>query len=171
MEKSVKNKMRSGFTIAQWGVDTCLGALFIAIALIVSALKKDGTGLIKMLTAPFAMCVVGLIVFAIERVLVGLQARKLNLHTNRPLSEEERWFVGCMLETEEKGAGLSFFNSAARISNGDGDGTVAGAMATAIIGRFFKIGKKYMGRSFLLNRLPAIASLVVAIIMAVTAIM
>lgn len=170
MEKSVKSKLKCGFTIARWGVDICLGALFIAIALTISALTKDGTDLIKMLMIPFVMCIVGLIVFAIGRVMVGLQARKLNLHTDRPLTEEERWFVSCMLEMEEKGAGVNFFNSATRVTSGSGDDVVAGAVATAIVGRFFKIGKTYMGRSFLLNRLPAIVSLVIAIVIAVMAI-
>lgn len=170
MEGSVKSKLKSGFTMARWGVDICLGALFITIALIISALIKDGADLIKVLMIPFVMCVVGLIVFAIGRVMVGLQSRKLNLHTDRPLTEEERWFVGCMLEMEEKGAGVNFFNRAARASSGSGDDIVAGAVATAIIGKFFKTGKKYMGHNFLFNRLPAIASLVVAIVIAIMAI-
>lgn len=167
MEESAKRKLKNGFTIARWGVDICIGALFIAIALIVSALTKDGNGLIKMLIIPFVMCLVGLIVFAIGRIMVGLLSRKLNLHTDRPLTEEERWFVSCMLEIEEKGSGVSFFNSAARVSNGDGDNIVAGAVATAITSKFFKIGKRYMGRSFLLNRLPAIVSLAIAIVVVV----
>ena len=170
MEKSVKIKLKSSFTIARWGIDICLGALFIAIALIISALIKDGTELIKVLMIPFVMCVVGLIVFAIGRVMVGLQSRKLNLHMDRPLTEEERWFVGCMLEMEEKGAGVNFFNSAARSSSSSGDDIIAGAAATAIIGKFFKIGKKYMGRNFLFNRLPVIASLAAAIVIAIIAI-
>ena len=171
MEEFVKSKLKRGFTIARWGVDICLGALFIAIALIISALTKDGADLIKLLMIPFVMCIVGLIVFAVGRVMVGLQSRKLNLHTDRPLTEEERWFVSCMLEMEEKGAGANFFNSVTRVTGGSGDDVVAGAVATAIIGSFFKIGKKYMGRSFLLNRLPAIVSLVIAIVIAVMAIM
>ena len=167
MEESAKRKLKNGFTIARWGVDICIGALFIAIALIVSALTKDGNGLIKMLIIPLVMCVVGLIVFAIGRVMVGLQSRKLNLHTNRPLTEEERWFVSCMLEIEEKGSGVSFFNSAARVSAGDGDDIVAGAVATAITSKFFKIGKKYMGRNFLFNRLPVMVSLAIVIVVVV----
>lgn len=170
MEESVKNKLKSSFTIARWGVDLCLGALFIAIALIISAIRKDSTKLIKVLMIPFIMCIVGLIVFAIGRVMVGLQSRKLNLHMDRPLSEEERWFVGCMLEIEETGAGVNFYNSAARRSSGSGDDIVAGAAATAIINKFFKIGKKYMGRNFLLNRLPAIASLAAAIVIVIMSI-
>lgn len=170
MEESVKNKLKSGFTIARWGIDICLGALFIAIALIISALTKDGTNLIKMLMIPLVLCVVGLIVFAAGRVMVGLQSRKLNLHTDRPLTEEERWFVGCMMEMEEKGAGVNFFNSVTRATSGSGDDIVAGAVATAVVGSFFKTGKKYMGHNFLLNRLPAIVSLVIAIVIAVMAI-
>lgn len=170
MEESIKRKLKIGFTTARWGVDICLGALFIAIALIISAFTENGTHLIKMLLIPLIMCVVGIIVFAIGRVMVGLQSRKLNLHTDRPLTEEERWFVGCMLEIEEKGAGVNFFNSAARASAGGGDDVVAGAVATAIIGSFFKIGKKYMGRNFLFNRLPAMVFLLIAIIIAVIAI-
>lgn len=170
MEESIKRKLKSGFTIARWGVDICLGALFIAIALVISVLTKDGADLIKMLMIPFVMCMIGLIVFAIGRVMVGLQSRKLNLHMDRPLTEEERWFVGCMLEMEEKGAGVNFFNSVARATSGSGDDIVAGAVATAIVDRFFKIGKKYMGRSFLFNRLPAMLSLAVAIVIAVMAI-
>lgn len=170
MEESVKSKLKSGFTIARWGIDICLGALFIAIALIISALTKDGTNLIKMLMIPLVLCVVGLIVFAAGRVMVGLQSRKLNLHTDRPLTEEERWFVGCMMEMEEKGAGVNFFNSVTRATSGSGDDIVAGAVATAVVGSFFKTGKKYMGHNFLLNRLPAIVSLVIAIVIAVMAI-
>lgn len=169
MEESVKNKLKSGFTIARWGIDVCLGALFIAIALIISAFLKNGSELITMLMIPLAMCIVGLIVFAIGRVMVGLQSRKLNLHMDRPLTEEERWFVSCMLEMEEKGAGMAFFNSAARVSSGSGDDIVAGAAATAIIGKFFKTGKKYMGHSFLINRLPIIVSLVAAIVIVIMA--
>lgn len=101
---------------------------------------------------------------AIGRVMVGLQSRKLNLHMDRALNDEERWFVGCMLELEEKGVGANFINSAARVTGGNADNIAAGAAAAAITGRFFKIGKKYMGRSFLINRLPAVVSLVVAVV-------
>lgn len=168
MEESVKSKLKSGFTIARWGIDLCLGALFIAIAFIISALiKKESNELIKVLLIPLGLCIVGLIVFAIGRTMVGLQSRKLNLHTDRPLTEEERWFVSCMLEMEEKGSGVNFYNRVANVSGGSEDDIVAGAAATAIIGRFFKIGKKYMGHNFLLNRLPAIVSLVVAIVIAI----
>lgn len=170
MEQSIKSKLKSGFTIARWGIDICLGALFIVIALAVSGYMKGSIEIIKMLMIPFIMCIIGIIVFVIGRVIVGLQSRELNLHTDRPLHDEESWFVACMLELEETGAGANFINSAARVSGGSGDNIAAGAAAAAVTGRFFKIGKKYMGRSLVINRLPALISLAVAIVIVVMSI-
>ena len=170
MDQSVKSKLKSGFTLARWGIDTCLGALFITIALIISSFMKDVMDIAELVTPlmiPCVMCILGLIVFAIGRVIVGLQSRKLHLHMDRPLTEEETWFVSCMLEIEETGSGVNYFNSASRISSNHGDDIIAGAVSTVIIGRFFKVGKRYMGHSFLMNRLPAIVSLVVAIIIVI----
>lgn len=171
MEKTVKNRLKTGFTAARWGLDFCLGALFLATAFIVSALMKKQVDLTKTLMIPLAMCIFGLAVFAAGRVIVGLQSRKLNLHMDRPLAEEERWFVGCMLEMEKTGAGVSFYNSAARVTSGSVDNIAAGAAAAAVTGRFFKIGKKYMGHSFIFNRLPAIVSLAAAIAVVVFAVL
>lgn len=166
MEGSMKKKLRNGFTTARWGMDICIGALFIAIALIPAAIISD-ISLIKGLMIPFAMCIIGIIVFAAGRTIVGMQSRKLNLHTKRPLTEEEIWFVSCMLEIEETGAGAAFYNSAARMTGGSADNMLAGAMASAIVGRFFKVGKHFMGKNFIVNRFPAIVSLLAAIVIAV----
>ena len=170
MEKQTRKKLKIGFTVARWGVDLCIGALLIAVACIVSALMKEAANLIKTLMIPFAMCIAGLIVFAVGRVLVGLQARKLNFHSSEPWTEEERWFVSCMLELESTGAGVSFYNSVARNTDGDLDTMVGGAMASMIVGKFFKIGEKYMSRSFLLNRLPIIVSAAAAIVFLIVSI-
>lgn len=170
MEESVKRNLKRGFTIARWGIDICLGALFVVIALIISAFIKDSSNILNRLMIPFGMCVVGLCIFVIGRVLVGLQSRKLNFYMDRPLTEEERWFVSCMLEIEQSGSGVNFTNSVASASNSRVDDIAAGAASTAVVGRFFKIGKKYMGRSFLFNRLPAIVSLIAAVVIVIMAI-
>ncbi len=169
MEATVKNKLKNGFTTARWGIDLCFGALFIAIALIVLAIAKGKIDLLKMLLIPLGMCIVGIIVFAIGRVMVGLQSRKLNLHTDRPLTEEERWFVGSMLEMENTGAGVNFVNSVTRVTDGKADDIAAGAAAAVVTGRFFKIGKKYMRRNFFFNRLPALVGLAAAVVIAIIA--
>ena len=166
VEESIKKKIKNGFTVARWGMDLCIGALFIAAALIISAVTGD-VSLIKVLVIPVIMCVIGIIVFAAGRTVVGLQSRKLNLHTSRPLDEEEIWFVSCMLEIEEKGAGASFYSSAARMTGGTADNMAAGAMAGKIVGRFFRIGRHFMDRNILLNRLPAIISFAAAIIIVI----
>lgn len=170
MEESIKLKLKKGFTAARWGIDICLGALFIAIALLISALKNKDMDLLKVLMVPFAMCIAGIMVFAAGRIMAGLQSRQLSLHRDRPLTEEEKWFVSSMLEVESKGAGVNFYNTLAKNTTGSADDAAAGAMASAIIGKFFEVGKKYMGQSILFNRLPAIVSLVAAAVIIIIAV-
>lgn len=170
MDNTIQRKLKYGFTIARWGVDICLGALFIAAALIISALAKEKADLIGVLVIPLVMCIAGLAVFAVGRVIVGLGSRQLNLNMQRPLTEEERWFVACMMEMETEGAGTAFLNRAAATSGSTGAQIAAGASSMAVTGRFFRIGRRYMGHNFLINRLPAIISLIIAIVIAVIAI-
>lgn len=167
METSIKSKLKIGFTLARWGVDFCYGALFIASALAASAWNNQEAALVSLLMIPFVICIFGIAVFAIGRVMVGLQSRKLNFQSSRHLTEEERWFVSCMMEIEEKGSGVNFYQSAARNTAGNFDNVAAGAMASAVIGSFFKIGKKYMEHSFFFHRLPAIGSLAASVIIAI----
>lgn len=167
MSDSMRKKLTVGFTLFRWGIDFCYGGLLLAVAIIIpSIITKNPGNLFHRLLVVAGFVLVGLVVSTIGRVIVGLQSRKLNLHTDRPFTDEERWFVRCMITEEEAAAKANLANSAARITDIKGDNVAAGFAAGKITHSFNRIGKRYRSRNILLNRCILLVSLVLSAIVA-----
>lgn len=166
MEEKMKSYLKIGFTLSRWGIDSFWGALIFAISWIVMifiinpGVKADYFGIIALI-----LTYVGMILFFIGRMFVGLQSRKLNFLTGRTRNDEEEWFLQEMLCIEETAIRLNLANNFAKISPGKADDILAASNTTSVIKHFFNVGKIYMSNNFLINRLMLIASLFVSIIL------
>ena len=171
MEKEMKNKLKTGFTLSRWGIDSFWGALIFDIIWIIMIIINpnnsfDYFGIIAMI-----LVFLGMIFFFIGRAMVGLQSRKLNFLTERSRTDEEEWFLQEMLQTENDAIRANLANQLTKIIPGKADDILIASNSTGLIKHFFAIGKIYMSDNFLINRIILLSSLIISTILLIISIM
>lgn len=164
MTELMKRKLKHGFTAARWGIDICIGCLIVAADYIAFGIAFGSGVEFSALITIGVFLMAGIVVFAAGRIIVGLQSRSLNFENSRPLTDEERWFVREMLKMEDDAAKANLAAAAARVTPGVADDYLFGIGSGGILGRFGRIGKRYMGKNVLFNRLPIFLAIAIAVI-------
>lgn len=149
MQKEMRKKLKIGFLLDFWAIDCFWSALIFVVGwLTVSlALKKDNEfmGIIALILA-----FVGLVLFAVGRVIIGLQSRKINF-CNRKRTPEEEWLLEEMLGIESRAQSANLANNLADITPTQADDILSASNSTGIIRHYFAVGKVYTGKNLLIN--------------------
>lgn len=163
MEDKMKSSLKVGYTLSRYGIDAFWGGLLMTIAWIVMSLcMRSQTDLLDIFA--LIMVIIGMIFFFVGRIVVGMQARKLNFLQGRQRTEEEQWFLNENLDVEDEAIRQNLVNQVAKIIPGKADDIMMASKSTGVISHYFAVGKVYMSKNVFINRLILFISILIILI-------
>lgn len=109
-----------------------------------------------MFLATVGAIVIGLIVFFVGRMQVGMMTRYINF-CNRERTEFEEWILQNMLDIEEAAASRNGLNSITKVIPGVTDDMISAMNSKDIISGYRSVGKIYTGNNIFKNHWPIIS--------------
>ena len=161
--EEVTKRLRRGFYLSNWGIDLLFGGILSFIIMFCDVNE------VFMFLATIGTLVIGLIVFFVGRMQVGMMTRYINF-CNRERTEFEEWILQNMLDIEEAAAIRNVLNSITKVTPGVTDDMISAMNSKDIISGYRSVGKIYTGNNIFKNHWPIISIIGIILISVVTTI-
>ena len=157
--EEVTKKIRKGFFLSQWGLEFSFGSV-LSFALMFCDIH-----IVIQFVIPISSVIVGLIMFFIGRLQVGMTIRYLD-SCNREITEFEKWVVNSIKKIESEAMQVNGLNAITKLTPGIGDDMLAVLNNKDIIGGFSAVGSIYTGKNILKKHWPIISIMLLILISA-----
>ena len=147
--EDVTQRLRKGFFMSIWGLELAFGAVPAFV------LMFCDVSIVLQFAIPIASVIIGLILFFIGRIQVGLMTRYLNF-CNRDRTVAEEWVLNRMNGIEVAAMELNGINAITRLTPGVTDDMLSAINSKGVISGFRAVAQIYTGKNILKNHWPGI---------------